>query len=58
MLQLPMILILLLILYLMVIQNFDEILEKEGEDFLFSCWNKDEWSAKIEESRLKDLQVI
>lgn len=54
-------------------QNFDKIIEKEGEEFLFSCWiikiglkgkeeikqiyklRKDEWVAKIEENKLKNI---
>lgn len=29
-------------------QNFDEILEKEGESFFFSCWNNRNWDITLE----------
>lgn len=28
-------------------QNFDEIVKKEGEDFLFSCWNNIDWKTRL-----------
>ncbi len=29
-------------------QSFEEILEKEGEVFLFSCWNSKDWEVRLE----------
>lgn len=29
-------------------KTFEEIVEKEGEEFLFSCWNNEEWQTRLQ----------